>query len=72
MIERVQSLADLNNQYCPGATLSLAMGCASARRGERLEATVSRADERMFEAKRAFYTSSGLDRRVTRAAPSAE
>ena len=69
MIERVQSLVDLNNQYYPGATLSLAMGCATAQQGERLEAAVSRADERMFEAKRDFYTSSGLDRRVTRAAP---
>ena len=72
MIERVQSLVDLNNQYYPGATLSLAMGCATAHAGARLEATVSRADERMFEAKRDFYTSSGLDRRVTRAAPLAE
>ncbi len=68
MIERVQSLVDLNNQYYPGATLSLAMGCATAQAGERLEATVSRADERMFAAKRDFYTQSGMDRR-TRAAP---
>jgi diguanylate cyclase (GGDEF)-like protein len=72
MIERVQALVDLNNQYYPGATLSLAMGCATGHPGERLEATVSRADERMFEAKRDFYTSSGLDRRVTRAAPLAD
>jgi len=72
MIERVQSLVGLNNQYYPGATLSLAMGCATGHPGERLEATVTRADERMFEAKRNFYTSSGLDRRVTRAAPLAD
>jgi hypothetical protein len=49
----------------PGAPLSLAMGCASALRAERLETTVSRADERMFEAKRAFYARCGHDRRNT-------
>ncbi|HEY9237714.1 MAG TPA: sensor domain-containing diguanylate cyclase [Burkholderiaceae bacterium] len=68
MIARVQSLVDLNNQYYPGAMLSLAMGCATAQAGERLEATMSRADERMFAAKRDFYTQSGMDRR-TRPAP---
>ena len=65
MIERVQSLVELNNQYYPGATLSLAMGCATAPQSERLETTVSRADERMFVAKREFYAGVGHDRRVT-------
>ncbi len=65
MIERVQSLVELNNQFYPGAPLSLAMGCATARKGERLEATVSHADERMFAAKREFYAASGRDRRTT-------
>ena len=69
MIERVQSLVDLNNQYYAGALLSLAMGCATAHPGERLETAMSRADERMFEAKRDFYIAAGLDRRVTRPAP---
>ncbi|MES3013862.1 MAG: sensor domain-containing diguanylate cyclase [Pseudomonadota bacterium] len=68
MLERVRSLIELNNQYYPGATLSFAMGCATAQKGERLEATVSRADERMFDNKHEFYMSSGLDRR-TRPAP---
>lgn len=68
MLERVLSLVELNNQYYPGVTLSLAMGCATAQKGERLEAAVTRADAAMFENKRAFYTSSGLDRR-TRPAP---
>ena len=65
MVERLQSLIELNNSFYPGAVLSLAMGCATAQRGERLEATVSLADERMLGAKRDFYTSSGLDRRVS-------
>jgi diguanylate cyclase (GGDEF)-like protein len=68
MLARVRSLLELNNQYYPGAVLSLAMGCATARRGERLEATMSRADERMFEDKRDFYLRAGIDRRTTRPA----
>lgn len=68
MVERVQSLVELNNSFYPGATLSLAMGCATAEQGERLEAAVSRADEYMFVAKRDFYASTGHDRR-TRPAP---
>jgi hypothetical protein len=68
-MERVQSLIDLNNNFYSGAVLSLAMGCATAQKGDRLEATVSLADERMLVAKREFYAASGLDRRTTQAAP---
>ena len=64
-MERVQSLVELNNSFYPGAALSLAMGCATAQKGERLEATVSQADDRMMSAKREFYASSGFDRRAT-------
>jgi len=64
-MERVQSLVELNNSFYPGAALSLAMGCATAKKGERLEATVSQADDRMMSAKREFYAGSGLDRRAT-------
>jgi diguanylate cyclase (GGDEF)-like protein len=67
-LERVRSLVEINNQYYTGATLSLAMGCATARKGERFETTVSRADEAMFEDKREFYANSGFDRRTTRPA----
>jgi hypothetical protein len=68
LAERVRSMIELNNQYDPGAVLSLAMGCATAHKGDRLEATVSRADERMFEDKRDFYARAGIDRRTTRPA----
>lgn len=68
-LARVRSLVEMNNQYYPGAALSLAMGCATARRGERLEATMSRADERMFEDKRDFYLRAGIERRTTRPVP---
>jgi diguanylate cyclase (GGDEF)-like protein len=67
MIKRVQSLIDLNNQFYSGSHLSLAMGCATAQKGERMELTVSRADEQMYIAKRDFYSASGFDRRVTQA-----
>ena len=67
-IERIQALVEMNNQFYPGAPLSLAMGHALGQRGERLEAVVSRADEMMLAAKRDFYTGSGYDRR-TRPAP---
>jgi len=63
MVERVQSLIELNNSFYPGAVLSLAMGCATAQKGERLENTVTQADERMLHAKRLFYVASGFDRR---------
>jgi len=66
MIERVQSLIELNNSYYPGALLSLAMGSATAQRGDRLEAIVSLADERMMVDKREFYATSGHDRRMSR------
>jgi GGDEF domain-containing protein len=63
MLERVQELITLNTFY-PG-TLSLAMGCATARQGERLPATVTQADEQMMRVKREFYASSGFDRRAS-------
>jgi diguanylate cyclase (GGDEF)-like protein len=66
MMARVQSLVELNNQYYTGAVLSLAMGCATAREGERLEATVSHADARMYVAKHEFNAAAGRDRRATR------
>ncbi len=71
MLERLLSLVELNNQYYSGATLSLAMGCATAQKGERLEATVTSADSAMFENKRAFYANAGFDRR-TRSGPLGE
>jgi len=68
MMERVRSLVELNNQFYPGAPLSLAMGCATSKEGERLEATVGRADDRMFDDKREFYASGENDRRTTQSA----
>jgi diguanylate cyclase (GGDEF)-like protein len=69
-LERINALLDMNNQFYPGLSLSLAMGYAVAARGERLETTVSRADQQMLLAKRDYYAASGHDRRAaTRPAP---
>jgi len=69
VIERIDALVEINNQFYPGLPLSLSTGFAIGARGERLEAIVSRADEQMLSAKRDFYTARGIDRRATRPAP---
>ncbi len=70
MVERITSLVELNNQFYPGLPLSLSLGWATAHtKGERLEATVSRADDQMYESKRAFYAAGRHERRLSRPAP---
>ncbi|MFK8253765.1 GGDEF domain-containing protein [Ancylobacter terrae] len=54
MIEQIEKLVELNNQFYSATQLSLAIGVATSRPGERLEAVVKRADLRMYAAKRAF------------------
>lgn len=63
IIERIHSLVDLNNQFYPGAALSFSIGLATCEAGERLESAVHQADQRMYEAKKAYYAASGRDRR---------
>jgi diguanylate cyclase (GGDEF)-like protein len=63
LVGRLESLVDLNNQYYQGARLSLALGVAACPEGARLESTMSRADERMYAAKKAYYAKAGRDRR---------
>ncbi len=70
MMGRIASLVGLNNQFYPGVPLSLSMGCATAAsKGERLEATVTRADAQMYESKRGYYAATRRDRRNTQAGP---
>jgi PleD family two-component response regulator len=45
----------LNNQFYTGRPLTLAIGAATSKPGERLEAIVSRADAEMYKAKRKYY-----------------
>jgi diguanylate cyclase (GGDEF)-like protein len=63
MMESVARLVALNNQFYSGAPLSFAMGAATTRSGERLEAAVRRADAAMYAAKRAYHSAIGADRR---------
>lgn len=65
LIERIQQLAELNNQFHGAPTLSFALGAARCDNGERLEAAVHRADTQMYEAKRAFYVNEPNNRRRT-------
>jgi len=55
MIDNVHRFVELNNQFYSSLPLSLSMGAATGRKGERLEEVAKRADALMYEAKRAFY-----------------
>ncbi len=55
MMESIEKLAELNNQFYSGLTLSFAMGAATRQPGERLEDVVKRADQQMYLSKRAHY-----------------
>jgi diguanylate cyclase (GGDEF)-like protein len=63
MMQNIQDLIAINNTFYPDSTLSLAMGYATARQGERMEAVVKRADLAMLDAKRQHYFDIDHDRR---------
>lgn len=64
VMEDVRRLVELNNQFYLGTPLSISMGAATRRPGERLEDVARRADALMYEAKRAYYAAPGIDDRV--------
>lgn len=57
VMEGIENLLEVNNQFYSGLPLSFSMGVATSEPGERLEAVVKRADLLMYEAKRAYYAS---------------
>jgi len=60
ILESIENLVEVNNQFYLGLPLSFSIGLATSEPGERLESVVRRADMRMYEAKRAYYaTKSG-------------
>src|SRR5690606_23070631 len=63
VLENIQKLIDLNNQFYTGPTLSLSMGMATCNKGGRLEDAQREADLAMYENKRRHYESIQLDRR---------
>jgi len=52
VMESIEQLVTLNNQFYSASTLGIAMGMATSITGERLESVVKRADIEMYQAKR--------------------
>jgi diguanylate cyclase (GGDEF)-like protein len=63
VMEAIQDLIAINNTFYPDLTLSLSMGMATGRQGERMEFVVKRADLAMLDAKRQHYFGTEYDRR---------
>lgn len=62
VVEQIEQVVELNNQFYPGTGLSVSIGAATCLQGERLSDMVKVADSRMYDAKRAHYEARG-DRR---------
>ncbi|MET0707381.1 MAG: sensor domain-containing diguanylate cyclase [Tardiphaga sp.] len=65
VLAALTELIEVNNQYYPDLLLSMSTGISTSRPGERLEQVVKRADMRMLQAKRLYYTEAERDRRGT-------
>jgi diguanylate cyclase (GGDEF)-like protein len=63
MMDHIDKLVELNNQFYGEPRLSLSLGAATSLPGERMEALLKRADLRMYEAKRARFMAVERDRR---------
>ena len=63
VVERLQDLVAINNQFHQTPLLSFSTGVATCLSGDRLEAAVIRADQRMYASKKAYYDQAGIDRR---------
>lgn len=63
VLASLANLIEVNNQYYPDLELTLSIGIATSKPGERLEQVVKWADMRMLEAKRSYYTQGNRDRR---------
>ncbi len=64
VIQSIQDLIAINNTFYPDLSVSLSIGAATGRPGERLESVVRRADLQMIEAKRRYYAEAENDRRL--------
>jgi diguanylate cyclase (GGDEF)-like protein/PAS domain S-box-containing protein len=63
ILERLQAMVDLNNQFYTGKALSFSIGTATCYSASELMACVHKADESMYVAKREYYKKLGIDRR---------
>jgi diguanylate cyclase (GGDEF)-like protein len=57
VVETIQNLVELNNQFYSAVPIDLSIGVATSLPEERLEDVARRADERMYAAKREYYAS---------------
>ena len=61
--EGLRMVIDMNNQFYQGPRLSFAMGSSVCQKAGELERSLRAADDAMYVAKRAFYSSQAMDRR---------
>ncbi|HZH50936.1 MAG TPA: sensor domain-containing diguanylate cyclase [Microvirga sp.] len=59
VLDNIEKLVEINNQFYSGLALSFSMGAATSQPGERMESVVKRADLLMYEAKRSYYATAG-------------
>ena len=64
VLDNLGRLLALNNQFHPGASLSLATGAATRQHGETLEDAIKRADLLMYRAKNDYHSRSAEDVRT--------
>jgi len=64
IVETIEKLVEINNQFYTVTPLSLSVGVATARSGDRLESVAKRADTSMYDAKRLYYTNDARERRI--------
>ena len=64
IMEAIERLVAINNQFYPGLSLNLSLGAATSEPDERLESVAKRADLAMFDAKRAYYSEVAARRRL--------
>jgi diguanylate cyclase (GGDEF)-like protein len=57
MVETINELLKINNQFYSSSPLSVSIGIATSELGETMESVVKRADVGMYEQKRAYYAS---------------
>ncbi len=63
LLERIASMVELNNQFYPGQSLSMAMGVASCTSASQVEAALMEADQAMFRDKSRYYDEAKIERR---------
>ncbi|GAB4217836.1 MAG: sensor domain-containing diguanylate cyclase [Rhodoferax sp.] len=63
LIQRIEGMVDLNNQFYPGQRLSMAIGIGVCENPSGLDVALGQADRTMFDAKARHYADNQLERR---------